>query len=192
MEWNHSFLQTSWTWPFLTIVHNSEPRDKTDYLESCFLFSRFYARNEFYNPSIYETVLLKIFFKNLLRHFNHLQGFRPAYIMSGPFRAIPSICNQRSLDDINKNLLLTTSQNYSCNISVFVHSHLSNAVKAFDKKDKNSFFNVIFCLWTTKSLKQKEGTASCISKEGLRSVCQKQFTLSKLELPRKWLFCPSF
>ena len=33
----------------------------------------------------------------MLRNFNYLQGFRLAYIMSGPFRAIPSICNQRSL-----------------------------------------------------------------------------------------------
>ena len=40
----------------------------------------------------------KYFSKLLLRNFNHLQGFRPVYIMSGPFRAIPSICNQRSLN----------------------------------------------------------------------------------------------
>jgi hypothetical protein len=41
--------------------------------------------------------ICKNFSKNLVRSFNHLQGFKLAYIKSGPFRDIPSICNQRSL-----------------------------------------------------------------------------------------------
>ena len=47
-------------------------------------------------PSIYEIIHL-VFFKKFAQNFRLFQGFRQAYIMSGPFRYIPSICNQRSL-----------------------------------------------------------------------------------------------
>ena len=33
----------------------------------------------------------------MLRNFHQFQGFRQSFIISGPLRAIPSICNQRSL-----------------------------------------------------------------------------------------------
>ena len=33
----------------------------------------------------------------MLKTFHLFQGFRQSYIRSGPFRSIPSICNQRSL-----------------------------------------------------------------------------------------------
>ena len=39
----------------------------------------------------------KYFSKILLRNFHRFQGFRRSFLMSGPLRAIPSICNQRSL-----------------------------------------------------------------------------------------------
>ena len=39
----------------------------------------------------------KYFSKSLLRNFHQFQGFRPSFLMSRPFTAIQSICNQRTL-----------------------------------------------------------------------------------------------
>ena len=39
----------------------------------------------------------KYFSKIWNRNFDHYEGFRQSYQMIGPFTAIPSICNQRSL-----------------------------------------------------------------------------------------------
>ena len=81
---DHSFLLSS---PHenghLTIFHSTEPRDRT-----------------VKNPAFYFKGLMVQQLsdaKNMLRNFNCLQDFRPAYIMFSPLRAILSICNQMSL-----------------------------------------------------------------------------------------------
>ena len=77
----------------------------------------------------------KYFSKILLRNFNHLQGFTPTYIMFGPFRAILSICNQRSLHHCTaqqarpsdifplkvQNTLQTRAE-HKKNLSLFIHT----------------------------------------------------------------------
>ena len=45
-------------------------------------------------PSIYKIIHQKLFSKILTRNFDQCEGFR---WRPGPFTAIPSICNQRSL-----------------------------------------------------------------------------------------------
>ena len=44
-----------------------------------------------------QEIALKLFSKILTRNFDPYEGFRQAYSRPGPFTAIPSICNQRSL-----------------------------------------------------------------------------------------------
>ena len=98
-------------------LKNTELRDRTD---KSFLFWRFYVVATIWctkmtsiTPSIY------YFSKNLPRNFNHLQEFRPAYIMFGPFRAIPFICNQRSLGSCT-NQIVSKYQSY-----IYKHMMLS-------------------------------------------------------------------
>ena len=50
----------------------------------------------------------KYFSINLTRNFDHHEGFRQYFIMIGPFTAIPSICNQRSLLRPTKSLSFYT------------------------------------------------------------------------------------
>ena len=44
----------------------------------------------------------KYFSKILTRNFDHYEGFSQNYQRPGPFTAIPSICNQRSLHKAKK------------------------------------------------------------------------------------------
>ena len=60
---------------------------------------QFDAKNDFYKPFYpWNYPFDSIFSKLLLINLNHLKGLRPAYIVSGPFRAILFICNQRFLN----------------------------------------------------------------------------------------------
>ena len=43
----------------------------------------------------------KYFSKLLTRNFDHYEGFRQYYIMIGSFTAIPSMCDQRSLNNLS-------------------------------------------------------------------------------------------
>ena len=51
-----------------------------------------------YLTFIYEIIHLKVFFKILLRIFHQFQVLSLSHSRPGHFGAIPSICNQRSLD----------------------------------------------------------------------------------------------
>ena len=60
----------------MVIFHNAETRDRTDYkpavyLEGFKVQQQSDAKNDFYTPSIYETIHQRVFFK----HFDHFEGF---------------------------------------------------------------------------------------------------------------------
>ena len=57
------------------------------------IFGHFFTISLF----IYETIHQKVFFKNFDQKFFHYEGFCQNYQRPGPFAAIPSICNERSL-----------------------------------------------------------------------------------------------
>jgi hypothetical protein len=97
LSWKWSF------WPFSQYRAKWQNRQKP-----CFLFWRFYSvatiwcKNWLLKPLLCMKLFIwKYFSKILVRNFNYLQSFRPAHIKSGPFRAIPSICNQRSLVSVS-------------------------------------------------------------------------------------------
>ena len=48
--------------------------------------------------SIYYIIHLEVFFKLFNRNFDHYEQFRQSLLMIGPYTAIPSIFNQKSLD----------------------------------------------------------------------------------------------
>ena len=92
-----------WTWQFLAIYHNLEPRCITDYNHAFLLWSfydvatNWWKKNIFTKPSIYEIIHLKVFFKNVAQIFFHqIQGLNLSisYSRPGHFGAISSICNR--------------------------------------------------------------------------------------------------
>ena len=99
-EWHYSFIlsrphEHGHFWPFFTIQRQGI--EQTTNLLFILKFLRC-SNNQMQKmtsitPSIYETIHKKVFFKN----FDHYEGFSQNYQRPGPFTAIPSICNQRSL-----------------------------------------------------------------------------------------------
>ena len=97
------------------------------YFEGFMMFNRMQKMTSI-TPSIYEIIHLKVFFKNFVQNFYQFQGFRP---MIGPLRAIPSICNQRSLVSRNPNIL------YKPTFEIKVHAKPANSSSQIEKNSFN-------------------------------------------------------
>ena len=99
-EWHHSVLlsrphEHDHFWPFFTMQRQGieQTTNLLFILKVLRCSNNLMQKMTSITPSIYKTIHQKVIFKN----FDPYEGFRQAYTRPGPFTAIPSICNQRTL-----------------------------------------------------------------------------------------------